>query len=175
MSRVQLLFGLLCILLGVVLVVGLMAGGAIWKLFCPAVLIALGGAVIARYLIGPREAPWDFKLIGDMRLTGDSLARDREVWMGIGDIHFDLRDTDLPPGETTYQLLGLIGDIELRVPQDVGLLVDASGFITDVKILGEKYGGILAPTHYTTPNYDSAERRVRLDAAHFIGDLKVKA
>ena len=174
MSRTQMLFGLIAILLIGVIVLGMAAGGSLWKLACPAMLIALGGAVLARYFMAPQEGPWDFKFLGDFRLKGKELAGDRELWVGIGDIRLDLSDTELPAGETSYRILGLIGDVEVRLPPGVGLSVDASGLINEIKIFDEKQGGILAPVHYTTDGFESAERKVRLDAAHLIGDLKVK-
>jgi hypothetical protein len=168
------LFGLIAVVLVSVIVLGMAAGGSLWKLACPAALMALGGAVLVRYFMAPQEGPWDFKFLGDVRLKGKELAGDREVWVGIGDIRLDLRDTELPAGETNYRILGLIGDIEVRLPPGVGLSVDASGLINDIKILDEKHGGILAPVHFATADFESAERKVRLDMAHFIGDLKVK-
>jgi hypothetical protein len=174
MTRTQMLFGGMAALLLIIVVLGVIAGASAWKMLCPAALIALGGAVIARHVIAPQEGPWDFKLIGDVRLAGPSLAESREIWVGIGDIRLDLSETDLPDGEIVYQLIGLIGDVEMRVPGGVGLIVDSSGLITDAKIFEEKHGGIFAPIHYVTPDYESAASRVRLDAAHLIGDLKVK-
>ena len=174
MSRTQMLVGLMTFVLLGVIVLGLAAGGSLWKLACPAALIALGGAVVVRYFLAPQEGPWDFKFLGDVRLKGNELAGDRELWVGIGDIRLDLRDTELPAGETSYHILGLIGDVELRLPPGVGLSVDASGLINDIKILDAKRGGILAPVHYTTDDFTSAERKIRLDMAHLIGDLKVR-
>jgi len=174
MSRTQLLFVLMTFLLIGIIVLGMAAGGTVWKLACPAILIALGAVVLVRYFLAPEEGPWEFKLLGDVHLSGSALASDREIWLGIGNIRLDLGDSELPPGETNYRLLGLVGDIEVRVPPDIGLSLDASGLINEIKIFNEKLGGILAPVHYTTDNFESTERRVRIDAAHLVGDLKVR-
>jgi predicted membrane protein len=69
---------------------------------------------------------------------------------------------------------GLIGDFGVEVPADTPVKVNVSGFVVDTKIFDQKKNNILTPLHYQSEGYEAAERKLRFEITHLIGDVKVK-
>jgi lia operon protein LiaF len=64
--------------------------------------------------------------------------------------------------------------VRLIVPEDVGVSLSSSAFVSDVRLFGRKRDSILAPVRMTSENYETAERQVRLETTAFVGDVKVR-
>jgi hypothetical protein len=47
-------------------------------------------------------------------------ASQREFWLFFGDVKLDFTQAQLPPGETHIRINGLIGDVDVIAPTDVG-------------------------------------------------------
>ena len=64
-----------------------------------------------------------------------------------------------------------MGDIDLKAPDDVGLFITSTAFLTSVKAFGVEQDCLL--TGYETENssYRDAERRIRIELLHFVTDL----
>ena len=41
-------------------------------------------------------------------------------------------------------------------------------------MLGEKRESFVAPMHFATDDYETAERKIRLETGYFVADIKVK-
>ena len=164
----------------VIVVIGLMfLIGAIFDVdvgaFCwPVGLIALGVWLLLRpRLVGPDTAV-RLILLGDVRRYGDWQVSDEEIWIGVGDVRLDLSGADIPPGETTIRVFGFVGDVRLVVPEDVGLSVSSMAAVTDARIFGQKREGIFFPVHFTSEDYETAERKIRLETVRFVVDLRIR-
>jgi lia operon protein LiaF len=119
------------------------------------------------------DTDFSVKVIGDIRRRDGETLGDQEIWVGIADVNFFPAEADIPTGETRLRLLGFVGDIDLRIPESVGLSIASLAFVTDAKILGDKTTNIVTPFEYTSPGYAEAERKIRLEATFFVTDLKV--
>jgi predicted membrane protein len=64
--------------------------------------------------------------------------------------------------------------LRVEVPPGTPVMVNASAFVTDTNIFGQKTDNILTPVRYRSENYETAERKLRFDTTHFIGDIKIK-
>lgn len=91
----------------------------------------------------------------------------------FGDIDLDVRDANLPPGETALTLLCWVGAIRLRVPHDVGLEVEAQSFVGTVDVLGRREEGLLRDILVRTDGYEQQERRLHVRISTVIGELEV--
>jgi predicted membrane protein len=76
--------------------------------------------------------------------------------------------------ECIPRINSFVGDVDLVVPPDMALSIRANGFVTDVRFKGHRYGGFLVPVNVASENYNEASRRVRVDLACFVGDMKVR-
>ncbi|MFN8595873.1 MAG: cell wall-active antibiotics response protein LiaF [Anaerolineae bacterium] len=146
----------------------------VWGLFWPGLLILLGVVILARSRTVTPGTRNDFVLIGDVHRFGAGPLTNEDVWIGIGDLDYDLTQADIPTGETVLRVQGLIGDVKLFMPANVGLSISANGLITDAKVLGEQHSYFLNPYRYTSEGYAEAERKIKLETAFFINDVKVK-
>ena len=176
-NRGQLTWGVVIILVGVLFLVGNLLDVDTWGIFWPSLLILLGVLLFLR----PRWG-WDgrtggkarYRILGDIRRNGVWRVKDEELWVGIGEVELDMMNAEIPPGETHIHVWGFIGDVELFIPQDVGVSLSASAFVVDARVLGRKREGVLTPVNIKSENYEMAERKVRLETTHFVGEVKVK-
>jgi hypothetical protein len=169
-----LFFGGLLILIGVLVLASSIFNVNLWNLFWPVLLIMLGLWVLVRpRWIGPKGSV-EFLFFNNLRRKGVWQVKNEEIWSFLGDVFLDLTGAEIPSGETIYRIYGFIGDVDLIVPQGVGVSVSSAAFINEVKLLGKKQSSILLPVDMASEGYESAEHKIRLDLAFFISDVKIK-
>ena len=166
--------GIAVIVIGLLFLIGALTGFNVWSLICPAALILVGVALIVRTRRVDSDADFSVKLIGDIRRRNGEMLRGQEIWVGIADVDFFPAEADIPTGETRLRLLGFVGDIDVQIPESVGLSIASLAFVTDAKILGDKTSNIVTPFEYTSPGYAESERKIRLETTFFVADLKVR-
>ncbi|HEX2980275.1 MAG TPA: cell wall-active antibiotics response protein LiaF [Anaerolineaceae bacterium] len=171
-NRGQLIFGGILVLLGVLFLISTVFRIDFGVICWPVFLIGLGVWLLVRPKLRHDGAPVTLKLIGDVRRRGFWPVLSEEFWIGVGDVDLDFSQAELPSGEAVFRIYTLIGDVHLYLPPDAGLNVHAMAFIGDARILGYRETGILAPVDFTSPGYDTAERRIRIEVFGFIGDVK---
>jgi hypothetical protein len=140
----------------------------------PAGLILLGAWLLLRpRLISPGTF-LDIRPFGDFKRRGAWTVKSEEFWSFIGDTRLDMSEAEIPEGETSLRAYGFIGNIRLRLPQDVGFALASTAFLNETRILGDKQETFLAPMQYTSPNYESAGRKVHLETWFFIADIRIE-
>ncbi len=174
-NRPQLIIGALLLLWGILALLGTIFHIDFWMICWPALLIGIGVWLIWRPRMLPSGMPLETRIIGDIHRFGNWPVTNEEFWTGIGDIDLDFAGADIPAGETTLRMYGFIGDIDLTVPQEVGVSLSAGGFVSSVKIQGAKQDSFLAPVEFTSPDYASCDRRLRFELVYFINDLTIRS
>jgi predicted membrane protein len=142
-------------------------------LFWPLVLILIGVILIFR----PKSVIPDnsrHMFAGDVNIDSGWQPVDEELRMFAGDIDIDLRDIDLPEGDTHYAVRFFAGDINIILPSDVGLKISSSGFVVETKIDGESVSNVMTGWEYASENYETAEKRFNLTTTAFAVDLKIR-
>lgn len=174
MRNWQITAGVVVIVIGALSLISALTGFNVWGLICPVGLILVGVALIIRTRRISPETDFSAKLIGDIRRRDGETVKNQEIWLGIADVDLFLRDADIPAGETKFRLIGFVGDIDLRIPEDIGLSISSLAFVTDAKVLGGKTSSIVTPYEYISPRYAEATRKIRLECLFFVADLKVR-
>jgi len=170
----QVFLGILIIFIGLMFLIGNVFNVNVWIFCWPLGLILLGVWLLLRpQLVSPDTAVRQ-KLLGDIHRDGVWQVTNEEIWIGVGDVDLDMTSADIPMGETTIRIFGFVGDVDLLVPKDVGVSVSSTSFVTDAKVLSQREDGLLAPVHVVSDNYETAERRVRLEMTSFVANLRVK-
>jgi predicted membrane protein len=170
----QIVLALVIILVGILLFFANVFDVDIGVFCWPVMLILLGVLLLLRpQVVGTRRSGRRV-LIGDIRRDGVWEVHDAEFWVGIGDVRLDMREAAIPPGETVIRVLSLVGTTRMQVPAGVGVLVYASGFVTDVRALGRKRESILSPVRVTTEDYETAGQRIRLEVTAFVAEVRVE-
>ena len=171
--RSELLVGSILFILGIFWLVGNILGVDIGALCWPAGLILLGVWLLVRPRIMKDGARVQFLLFGDVRRSGSWNLANEEIWMAIGDVDLDLREAQIPPGQTVLRVISFIGDIDLLVPPEMGVSVNSYAFLTDSKILNRKRDSFVIPLEFQSEGYPSAQHKLRLESFGFINDIKI--
>ncbi|MGE3960647.1 MAG: cell wall-active antibiotics response protein LiaF [Dehalococcoidia bacterium] len=136
-------------------------------------LIALG---ILSWLAAMRARRFTRRMsraFGHVRSAGEWRLDDAVVRTVVGDIHLDLRQAELPEGETELTLLCWLGTIQVQVPAHVGLDVEAQTFVGTVDVLGIREEGLIRDIDVRTEDYETARHRLKLRLSTVIGELMV--
>lgn len=142
-----------------------------------AVSLAAIGAGILSFIAAWRVRRFTRRLrraIGHVRSDMSGWAVDDAVVSTVlGDISLDLRQADLPEGETQLTLLCWLGTIQVRVPRDVGVDVTAQAIVGTVDILGRREEGVVRDIHVRSDAYEAQPRRLQMRLSTFVGELLV--
>ena len=170
----RLILGLVVIVVGAVLLVGNLLEVVVGVLCWPTALILLGLWLLLRPQLISSDTAVRQKLLGNIRRSGAWQVSDEEYWLGIGDVRLDMTEADIPTGETHIRVWNFVGDVRLYLPEDVGVSLSSSAFIADTRMFGKKRDSFLAPVRMTSDDYETAERKIRLETTAFIGDIRVQ-
>jgi hypothetical protein len=169
----QIFLGGLLIFLGILFLFGTVFRINIGAFCWPSGLILLGGWILLRPRMVAPGTPVHVTLLGSIRREGSWRVASEEFWLLVGDAKFDMTQADIPAGETTLRLFGFVGDAALTVPPGVGIAVSSTAFVTDLKILGRQNESFVMPYSFTSDDYATAERKVRLEVTHFVVSVRV--
>ncbi len=116
-----------------------------------------------------------FTLFNDLKRIVRSTRLETESLTTIfGDVKLDLTQAPLEPGEHTMRMLTVFGDIKLRIPEHIGVQVDALTIFSDLEIetissnTEEQPGG-----SWTSENFDRAPVRIYLTVQGIFGDIDI--
>jgi lia operon protein LiaF len=172
-NRGQLIVGGLLILFGVMFLVSNFFNIDFGALCWPSLIILIGVWIIIRPRMVPEDTDLRMWIFGDHYKRGEWQASDQEIWSFIGDINLDFSQAALEKPETSVKIYCFVADIDLTVPEDVGLSVSWFGFVTDGRIQDRRLGGFIQPVHFKSDGYEAAEKKLSLELISFVGDLKV--
>ena len=172
-KRSQQILAIFLIILGLLYLVANFVNIDPGDLFWPLVFIAVGAILIFRpKAIAPQNAEHYFAK--DIYVGRNAKPGDKEVRMFAGDIDIDLFDLELEPGETFYAVRFFAGDVTVDLPDDIGLKVESTGFVVEVKMDGENSSNVMTGYSYQSPNYETAEKKFFLSTTAFAVDLKIR-
>lgn len=175
-DRGQVFIGAAIILAGLVFLIGNQFNINVWAFCWPTALILLGVWLLVRTQRGVPDTGVRQRLLilGDMHRDGAWQVADEEIWVGVGDVDLDMLEAEVPLGETRIRILGFVSDVDILVPEGVGVSVSSTAFVSDAKVLGKKREGILVPVDVVSDDYETAERKVRLETTCFVSEVKVR-
>ena len=113
-------------------------------------------------------------VFGPIRRYGVWQVADEEIWLFVGDVNLDLTEAMIPPGETRIHVFSFVSTVRLVVPEDVGVALASTAFVTTSRFFGRKRDQILLAPPLTSDDYETAERKIRLEPTMFVADVKVR-
>jgi predicted membrane protein len=173
-NQEQIFLGAILILLGILFLISNVFDVDVGAFCWPIAFILLGVWLLLRPQMLSPDTAMTQKLFGEIERTGAWQVTDEEIWAFITDLDLDMTKADIPVGETHIRCLGFIGDIELFVPEDVGVRVSSIAFVSDVTIPEHKQESFLSPVRLQSNNYKTAERKIYLETTYFVGEIKVR-
>jgi phage shock protein PspC (stress-responsive transcriptional regulator) len=155
------------IALGVIIAIGAFTGQAVGGV----VVLALG--VLAALALAFAVRVPLFSGVGNQVDSPTTVAAVHSTYEhGIGDFHVNLEDVAFPVGRTHVKTTLGIGNLTVRVPQDVTVVADGRASAGDVRLLGHEESGTHVHSHVVEVGTHPA-RVVVLDARIGLGELKV--
>lgn len=167
------ILGSLIVLFGLLELAGVLFNIDTGKLCFPLALILLGVYLIFRPRIFRTSPGMKLNFFPNIRRRTTWNAQDEEILMFVGDIKLDLSQANLKTGETTMRVFGFVGDIDVFVPEDVGIKVVSTAFLTTCRLWGTKQDQFVATLEETSLNYEQAEKKYCLETYFFVADVRV--
>lgn len=171
-SRGIMLIGIFLIVMGILALISNLTGINFSSFCFPTSLILLGVLVLLRPRMVKAGTRVDCMLLGEYKRSGLWAVEPAEIWSGIGEVKLDFTQAEIPTGETTVRIYHFVGDVVLRPGAAMGLMLSANGMLNTVKWMGARQDNFLNALQLSTPNYDQAERKVKVDVTNFVGDIK---
>jgi lia operon protein LiaF len=172
-NQAQFIFGGIFIVIGALALLSNIFDVDFGSFFLPAVLIFIGFLIIFRPRSLAPDTSFRLRFLGDVIRRGEWKVSSEEIWFFLGSLKMDMSQAEIPPGESTFRVFSFLGDVRLVVPENVGVSVSSFSFITDARLMGEKFGGFIAPVDWSTSGYEAAERKIRIERVCFLGNVRV--
>lgn len=113
-------------------------------------------------------------LLGDFILRHRFELYDMKINNGLGDVKIDLSQAIIAHGDTTIEIFAGLGDVQLYVPYDLDVYVQASVLIGTLDVLNYKQSGFTRRTQTKSAGYNEATKRVNILVTLGIGDVDVR-
>jgi predicted membrane protein len=172
-NQAQLIFGGIIIFIGTLALLSNLFNVDFGGFFLPAVLILIGILIIFRPRSLSPGTGFNFRFLGDVIRKGEWKVSSEEMWFFLGSLKLDMSQADIPLGETSYRVFSFLGDVRLVIPENVGVSISSFSFITDARLLGERFSGFITPLEWSTNGYEESERKIRIERVSFLGNLRV--
>jgi len=91
----------------------------------------------------------------------------------FGDMNVDLSEIELAEGEQLLKLDGVFGDLHVLVPKTIEIFVTTHSVFGDVRVLGNIKSGFGQEISYSSSNYSTATKRLRIVSNQVFGDVKI--
>jgi lia operon protein LiaF len=115
------------------------------------------------------------KILDSIRLGREPwILRSSSIWYMIGETHIDLTLAILEQKETTLIIQGIIGDLDIIVPEDIGVSVTSSVMFGQITVAQNRETGIINKLAWQSPNFERSEHRVKLVISYIVGDVDIK-
>lgn len=122
-----------------------------------------------------RHGDWEDvgQMFGDVRLGRGWKLRNASISMMFGDLQLDLSQAQVDPGEYRLEISLIAGDVDVYVPADVEVAVEAEAYAGRLRVFSQERGGVSPAISYESPGYGTAEKKVRIRAYLGAGDFAV--
>ncbi|MBN1527768.1 MAG: PspC domain-containing protein [Thermoleophilaceae bacterium] len=149
-----------------------LAGGAFLRpvrwLILPALLLAVSAGGVSAAGVSTDGG------VGDRYHRPASLTDLRDRYeLGVGELEIDLRDVDLPPGDTPLEVDLGVGDVRIVVPTDVCVASKVDIGAGEARVLGRHNDGVDV-RYEEHPDAPPSTSRLLLDAEIGLGAIEVR-
>ncbi|WP_195575705.1 cell wall-active antibiotics response protein LiaF [Paenibacillus sp. 1001270B_150601_E10] len=111
-----------------------------------------------------------------------SLKWDREpyhlysqsLWHIVGESDIDLSLAMQEENETTLLFQGVFGDIDITIPDDVGVEIEATVLFGQIDVVHDRDTGFFNKWTWRSPHYNTTDQRVKIYLSYIIGDVDIR-
>lgn len=102
------------------------------------------------------------------------VLRNYSIWNVIGEVQIDLTYAIFEHKETTLILQGIVGDVDIVVPEDMGVSITSSVLFGQLDVGSEKEAGITNKVVWQSPDYEACDQQIKLIISYIVGDVDIK-
>lgn len=113
------------------------------------------------------------QMFGDLRFGRGWTLRNATISLMFGDLDIDLGQARVEPGSYQLEVSLVAGDVDIYVPADVEVKVEAEARAGRLRAFSEERSGVNPALTYESPGYATAAKRVYIRAQLVAGDFSV--
>ncbi|MCR8846017.1 cell wall-active antibiotics response protein LiaF [Paenibacillus sp. SC116] len=98
----------------------------------------------------------------------------QSLWHVIGESDIDLSLAMLDEPETTLFFQGVMGDVDITIPDHIGVEIEATVLFGHIDVEHNKETGFFNKWTWRSPHYDSTEQKVKLNLSYIVGDIDIR-
>jgi hypothetical protein len=145
--------------------------GDVWQLFWPAVLILVGLNLLFGWNHRERRRESTKVPVGGGDQTWD--LKGGEYWAVFGGVDLDLRNANIPDGETVLRPTAIMGSVQIIVPPDLTVVCKGTAAFGSLHFFGRNHGGILTTVQDQQGSTEGAAKVVYILCNSIFGSVKV--
>lgn len=102
------------------------------------------------------------------------ILRNTSMWHVIGELDIDLSLAIEESESNILMFHGIVGDIDLIVPEDYGVDIEAFVLFGQIDFDQDKESGMLNRLYWKSPNYNTSEFKVKIIISYLVGDVDIR-
>ena len=117
------------------------------------------------------------QFVGELRLGDKPWAPEGgDYSVNIGDMNVNFTTAILPDGETVFHLNGWVGNMDIILPEELAVDIDATVNVGSVEFFGEEEQSGISRNNikFRSDDYGAAAKKIRIVANLNIGEISVK-
>ncbi|WP_270406565.1 cell wall-active antibiotics response protein LiaF [Paenibacillus timonensis] len=100
--------------------------------------------------------------------------RNTSMWHVLGELDIDLSLAMAEGGHNVLMFQGIIGDVDLAIPEDYGVEIEAFVLFGQIDFSQDKETGMLNRLYWKSPNYEFRDQKVKIIISYLVGDVDIR-
>lgn len=100
--------------------------------------------------------------------------RNTSMWHVLGELDIDLSLAMAEGGHNVLMFQGIVGDVDLAIPEDYGVEIEAFVLFGQIDFSQDKETGMLNRLYWKSPNYEFRDQKVKIIISYLVGDVDIR-
>lgn len=100
--------------------------------------------------------------------------RNTSMWHVLGELDIDLSLAMVEGGHNVLMFQGIVGDVDLVIPEDYGVEIEAFVLFGQIDFSQDKETGMLNRLYWKSPNYEFRDQKVKIIISYLVGDVDIR-
>jgi len=100
--------------------------------------------------------------------------RNTSMWHVLGELDIDLSLAMMEGGYNVLMFQGIVGDVDLVIPEDYGVEIEAFVLFGQIDFSHDKETGMLNRLYWKSPNYETRDQKVKIIISYLVGDVDIR-
>ncbi|MFW5986512.1 MAG: LiaF domain-containing protein [Halanaerobiales bacterium] len=144
----------------------------IWRLIPPVILIFLGFNLIKGGAFS-KKSSWAVMSGIEQKQSGWQLEN-KSYGAFMGGVELDLRNAEIPEGETVLDLTAVMGGIDIRAPENINIVLKNTSILGGAKLFQDDSGGILVNRELTYNSPEKTTKNLTIYSRCIMGGIEIK-